>query len=170
MVPDPGPFVRDLATEAGPPDAAAAAKKIEDAESSGKVSRWVDAAAALVPAEVLALHAFIISIGTKTTGAGEDAVTTFTHASGVSAAFWAMLLLCIAFYFAGSKSFVKDDLIRMVIPPLAFVGWTMIQPNTAFDALGLKLDDDFARPAIAVFLIVALGILSGLMAKAADDA
>jgi hypothetical protein len=161
--------IRDLREE----DAATIERVADDLaneDTAAPISRWVDAAAALVPAEVLAIHAFVVSIGTETTGTGKDAVTKFTHADGVMWSFYAMLVLCLLFYLAGAKSFNwRGDFVRILIPAGAFVGWTMIQPNTAFDALGFDLDTEFGRPVIAVFLIVVLGILAGLLAKKADD-
>ncbi len=146
------------------------AQELEDDDSAAPISRWVDAAAALVPAEVLAIHAFVISLGTETKGTGDSAATTFTHADGVAWSFYGMLILCLVFYLTGSRSFNwRGDFVRILIPAGAFIGWTMIQPNTAFDALGIKLDTEFGRPVAAVFLIVALGILSSVLAKKANE-
>jgi hypothetical protein len=67
-----------------------------------------------------------------------------------------------------SKSWNRYDFLRIFIPPLAFVGWTMIQKATAFDAVypGLAAAP---RTAIALFGAILLGMLSTVLAYKADQ-
>lgn len=99
---------------------------------------YVDTLAALVPAEVLGLHAAVLSLTTTTVqNANGEAVTTITDPMTLKWAFGVLLLFSIALYFIGHQRQNWDgwDFARAAIPPLAFIGWTMAQKATAFDAL-----------------------------------
>ena len=60
------------------------------------------------------------------------------------------------------------DWVRMAIPPLAFIGWTMLQRATAFDAVfpGML---DASRTVVALFLAVVLGASAAALAYKADQ-
>jgi hypothetical protein len=134
----------------------------------GKVSHWQDVAAALVPAEVLALHGIAMSYGTTTTGSGENAVTRITYPGQMMVVYIAMMLLAAGLYLLGAKSFRGwRTWVRAAIPVAAFIIWTMIQPSTAFDAFPFGFTS-FARTMIAVFGAIVLGALFNLMATKAD--
>jgi hypothetical protein len=124
---------------------------------------------ALVPAEVLALHALAMTYGTTTTQEGEEAVTVLTDPTGMRWAFVAMAVLAMVLYLVGVKRFAWTDAARGLIASAAFVLWTMIQPSTAFDALGFEISG-FVRIMIAVFGAVVLGILVNALATSADAA
>lgn len=129
------------------------------------VSTFVDALAALVPAEVLTLHALMLSVTTTT--AAE--VTTITDPATLKWAFGGLLALSIVLYVVPRlKNWGMLDYVRVAIPPLAFVGWTMLQRSTAFDAIasGLK---DAPRTVIGLFLAVLLGLLAAALARQADQ-
>ena len=100
------------------------------------VNKYVDAMAALVPAEVLALHAMLITILTESKpGEGEnDTIITIVEQGTLAMSFWFLILLTVALYFfgRGKTHSNKHDFLRMLVPPLAFVAWTMLQPSTAF--------------------------------------
>jgi hypothetical protein len=50
----------------------------------------------------------------------------------------------------------------MVIPPLAFVGWTMLQKSTAFDAIALLVPGGISdAPRYAIAVIGAIVISAG---------
>lgn len=128
------------------------------------VSTYVDALAALVPAEVLAVHAIIMSLATET----EGGVTTITAPAQLS--FWFIFLPIIAavLYVAGlGKRPDRLDALRMLIPALAFVGWTMLQPTTAFDGIAPNFDPD-SRWSVGLALAVVLGIVAGALGVKAD--
>jgi hypothetical protein len=131
------------------------------------VGTYVDALAALVPAEVLTLHALILSVTTKTV----NATTQIVDAVTLRWAFWGLILLSLALYLlprALARRWDKLDFLRMLIPPLAFAGWTMIQRATAFDAL-FPNAGDAPRTVIALFLAVILGVGASLLAYQADQ-
>ncbi len=137
------------------------------AQAPPGISTFQDALAALVPAEVLALHAVILPFTTKT----EQTVTSITEKSTLAWAFWGLLVVCILLYIAPrllKGKWDRLDYIRMLIPPLAFVGWTMIQRATAFDAVFPSLADA-PRTLIALFIAALLGILATILANLADQ-
>ena len=132
------------------------------------MNTFVDSLAALVPAEVLALHAVILSATTAKTAEG---LTEITAPETLSWAFIGLVLLSIGLYVGYrllAKKWDKLDFIRMLIPPLAFVGWTMLQRATAFDAVFPGLEDA-PRTVIALFLGVVLGAISAVLASKADQ-
>jgi hypothetical protein len=131
------------------------------------VNTYVDAFAALVPAEVLALHAVILSATTRTA----DGKTEIIAQGTLFWAFVGLVLLAIGLYVGYrllAKKWDRWDLLRMLIPPLAFVGWTMLQRATAFDAVFPSLSDA-PRTVLALFLSVILGVLAAALAYKADQ-
>jgi|WetSurMetagenome_2_1015567.scaffolds.fasta_scaffold10823_5 hypothetical protein len=135
--------------------------------SSPGVSTYVDTLASLVPSEVLILHGVILSVTTKT-----DNATIQIIAPGTL--FWAfigLMVLSVALYLIPrlrTGKWDRLDYVRAAIPPLAFVGWTMLQRATAFDAVYASLAEA-PRTVIALFLGVSLGILAANLAFKADQ-
>ena len=131
------------------------------------VRTYIDTFAALVPAEVLALHALIISFATETV----NGQTRITHGATVSVVFWVLTGLSILLYFfgrlGGKEKLQVWDALRAPIPPLAFVGWTMLQKVTAFDAVAPGVPS-VSRIAMAAIGAVVLGAASSLLANVAD--
>ncbi len=126
------------------------------------VGTWVDALAALVPAEVLALHAVIISMTTPSEN-GQDVrgalVVAFVGLSVLSAALYVVPRL-------RQGTWDSLDYVRVFIPPLAFVGWTMLQRATAFDAVWPQLPQA-TRMVAALLLAAVLSLVAvGLGLKA----
>jgi uncharacterized membrane protein YvlD (DUF360 family) len=146
-------------------------KRIEAAPGTSREQQppgmrtYVDALAALVPAEVLAVHAIILSFATKTV----EGQTTITDKGTIAVVFWALICLSVLLYFFGrlGKKLQRWDALRALIPPLAFVGWTMLQKVTAFDTI---VPDMAEIPRIAIALIgaVVLSAASSLLANIAD--
>ena len=129
------------------------------------VSTFVDAFAALVPAEVLTLHALILSV-TTTTAAN---VTTITEGPILKWAFAGLIALSVVLYVVPRfQKWETLDYLRVSIPPLAFVGWTMIQRSTAFDAVAPQLNNA-SRTVVALFVAVVLGLLATTLARKADQ-
>jgi hypothetical protein len=61
------------------------------------------------------------------------------------------------------------DIFRALIPPSAFIAWTMLQRATAFDALKLQLGD-IPRSVIGLFAAVLLAAVSKILApKTAEN-
>ena len=140
---------------------------------------YIDAFAALVPAEVLTLHALIISVTTETVQkavAGDagntETVTAILPQAAVTlkVAFWVLVAMSVALYlvpryFGGKLD--RLDIIRAAIAPLAFCGWTMLQRVTAFDA-AFPTVDPIARTVTALFLGAILGAVAAGLALQAD--
>jgi len=127
---------------------------------------YIDAMAALVPAEVLAAHAVVISFTTTI----ENKVVTITNPHLL---FWAFFGLCALslFLYAVPRLAAKLwdngwDWVRLFIPALAFVAWTMLQPTSAFDAVCSISQADRAVP--VVILAPALGVLAAALAYSVD--
>ena len=110
----------------------------------------------MIPAEVLTLHAVILSVTTSTT----DGIVTITDPSTLRFAFFGILVLSVVLYASTrlvAAKWNRLDWLRMMIPPVAFIGWTMLQRTTAFDAVfpGVR---DAPRTVIALFLSILLGL------------
>jgi hypothetical protein len=134
-------------------------------ENPPGVSTFVDALAALVPAEVLTLHAIILSVTTKV----DNATTTITDAVTLQWAFAGLIVISIVLYVVPRfRKWDKFDYLRASIPPLAFVGWTMLQRSTAFDAVAPSLKDA-PRTVLGLFLGVVLGLVAAALANKADQ-
>jgi len=136
-------------------------------QSPPGVSTYVDAFAALVPAEALTLHAVILSVTTRTA----NGVTQITQQGTLAWAFYGLLAISMVLYAVPritSAKWDKLDCIRIFIPPLAFIGWAMLQRATAFDAVFPNLSEA-ARTVSAVFLGVILGLVAATLAYKADQ-
>jgi hypothetical protein len=136
------------------------------------VKTYIDVLAALVPSEALTFHALVLSANTKTetnvtTG---EVVTTITNAGALWWAFWGCIVLSVILYWFGHGAAAWDewDYLRVLIPPIAFVGWVMLQKSTAFDAV-LPNFDQGTRFVIALFIAVILGGLAKWLSDVADQ-
>jgi hypothetical protein len=116
------------------------------------LNTYIDILAALVPAEVLAIHALIIAAVTKSVPHGQ---TQITDSTTLRWAFWLLLGLTVALFILGRRpvptpAVVRQesggavpplqhwewqDVIRLLVPPAAFVGWTMLEPTSAWNAV-----------------------------------
>jgi hypothetical protein len=132
-------------------------------EGTTGVGTYLDAVAALIPAEVLALHALIIGLA-----AGSDGKVPESARWPLTGALIALAVMSTVLYVAArrmqKKWNGKLDPFRMLIPPLAFVCWTMLQRATMFDAAFPRLD-------VLTRMITALigAVLLGLAASALAD-
>jgi hypothetical protein len=134
-------------------------------EPPSGIKTYIDVVAALVPAEVLSLHALILSFTTKV----EGQVTTIEDADTLRWAFFGLVLLSGVLYVLGqrltNKPWQPRDWFRVGIPPLAFVAWAMLQRVTAFDSLPSSIAGNAnARTVIALFLAVVLAALAKWLA------
>ena len=127
------------------------------AEGDGGISPYVDAVLGVVPAETLALHAVILSVTTRT-------VNTTTQITARGTLFWAFfgLVILSGVLYVVPRIMARDweelDYVRMLIPPLGFIGWTMLQRATAFDAVFPNMGEA-PRTVLALFLAVILGLV-----------
>ncbi len=135
--------------------------------TSPGIGTYADTLAALVPAEVLSVHALVISATTEMTDNG----TVITDMSTLRLAFWGFIIVSVGFYivprwFGGRWD--KLDIARVLIPPLAFVGWTMLQRTTAFDAAFPSVTNT-QRTVVALFLAAVLAGGTAMLAYRADQ-
>ena len=147
--------------------------RTESGKDSG-ISTYVDAMAALVPAEVLALHALVVS------ATAETSIDPTTEAVNVQimapetllGAFWGLFALAVVLFVVPRlvrKTWKTLDLVRMFIPPLAYVVWTMLQEATAFEPIARSLELGSApRTVIALFGASVLGLIASLLAMTAE--
>ena len=134
------------------------------------LSTYIDMVAALVPAEVLAAHATILSFTSKTVPDPSGInVTTITHPETIRLAFYVLLALSIVLYvFSGPPLKKFRDHLRVPIPLLAFVTWTMLQKPSAIDVIWPSLEET-TRFAIAVLAAVFLAAAAKALADKADE-
>jgi hypothetical protein len=133
---------------------------IDGGRPVGPLSGYTEAMAGLVPAEVLALHAVVLSFTTET-DAGTN-TTIITRPELLTVAFWGLFALSIGlFLLAKGRHLVKKDWGRACVPPAAFIAWTMLQRSTAFDAVSDM--DTATRNVVAAFTAVVLVALAGAL-------
>ena len=149
---------------------AAAAGMSRSTEPPG-LGTYLDAMAALVPAEVLAAHAVILT--STTTSAADPAtgelVVTVTSPGALKLSFWALLVLSVGLYWLGRQNSPRrGDWLRMMVPPAAFVVWCLLQLPSAYDGAFPGATEDY-RFTVGIILAVALSALSVLLAKTADN-
>jgi hypothetical protein len=133
---------------------------------------YADIFTALVPAEVIAAALFFVSQFTDTKSVpnqpGKSVTVTDWHS--LKLAFWGCAAAAIVLYVAGhyqGGTWTAVDFIRMMIPPLAFAGWSMAQtPSTIFDA-AIRLGSD-TKVLLIVGGGVALGAAAGWLGIQAD--
>jgi hypothetical protein len=139
------------------------------ASSQPGITTFADALAALVPAEALSLHAVILTATTKKTADGSVAIT---DAPALRAAFVALVLVTIGLYVGGrlrgGTPWERLDWLRAPIPPLAFVGWTLLQQPSAFDPVAPAALTSGMRVVIAVIAATVLGFVAAVLSKKTD--
>jgi len=130
-----------------------------------------------VPAEVLTAHGAILTFTTKTAGTSVD----ITEPNTLFYVFWALIALSMVLYIAGRLATAKLDpwdSARVLIPPLSFVGWTMLQKATAFDGVLIHLQhlsppwaplSDATRSAVPIIGAILLGVVASALAYKADQ-
>ena len=148
-------------------DASEPGATFTDATDETKSSKktYIDALAALVPAEVLAAHALVFSYATKT----ENKVVTITDPDTLGIAFWSLCVVSWILFVVPRGTggrWQGWDFVRMFIPVLAFVGWTMLQATSAFDAVFTLTQP--RRALYAVVLALVLGAVATALAYRID--
>jgi hypothetical protein len=143
--------------------------------TSGKpgIKTYADAMAALVPAEVLAAQAVIVSYATAVTkNANGQQVTMITDPGWLKVAFYGLIVISAGLYIGGRFSSTQGlrrlDAARMLIPPAAFVIWTMLQKTTTFDAVAPSFSAA-GRSILAILLAIVVGALASLLGYKADQ-
>ena len=146
------------------------------------IRTYVDAFAALVPAEVLALHSTILAIVSHTTsakdaskvasGEASNAMVTIDDPILLGYAFIGLVALSVALYVGPrllDHKLDRLDFFRALIPPLALLGWMLLQRPSAIDAFALTWLKDDVRTVFAIFLAVVLGLTASWLAYKADQ-
>ena len=149
------------------------------------LNSYIDILAALVPAEVLAIHALVIAAVTTTSPGGQ---TQITEPATLRLAFWLLIGLCVALFVLGRRpgptpAVVRQqsggtvsplqrwewqDLIRLLIPPAAFVGWTMLEPTSAWNVIAPRMAGGM-RILIPMVGAVLLAAITKALAAHADS-
>ncbi len=149
------------------------------------LNSYIDILAALVPAEVLAIHAIIIAAVTATNPAGQ---TQITQPGTLRLAFWLLAGLATVLFVLGRRPAPTpadvlqqsgtsvprwqhlewQDLIRVAIPPAAFVGWTMLEPTSAWNVVVPGMSTG-TRTLIALVGAVLLAAVTKAMASHSDN-
>jgi hypothetical protein len=127
------------------------------------VKTYVDALAALVPAEVLALHAFMLEATTETNKVRGKAVTTITDPDTLQATFWVCIGLAVLLFVVGrlvsmKRNWEKSDFARAALPAAAFVLWAILQKSTAWDAVSPDSLSEGMRALIGAAGAIVLGL------------
>jgi hypothetical protein len=132
--------------------------------------RYVDALAALVPAEVLALHALVVSVATDHQKRAGKTVAVISQAGWLKASFFLLIGLSMFLYSVGHfrERWQPWNWLRMLLPPGAFVAWCLIQPTTAWDAIapGMPMA---GRVTVGAVAAVVLGALAAALAGKASE-
>jgi hypothetical protein len=118
---------------------------------------FIDILAALVPAEVLAAHAAILSFTSKV-GLDSDGnpITVITNPGTLRWTFFALLASSVMLYLLAHPPMKKlRDWLRLPIPPLAFLAWTFLQKPSAADVIwpNFVLPDRLAASVLAAILL-----------------
>ncbi len=138
------------------------------------LSTYVDVLAALVPAEVLAINAIVISLVTKSVAGGG---TQPTDPATLRLTFWLLLGLSSALYLLGRqqslaqagrpRGWTPADIVRMLIPAAAFTGWAMLDPSSAWSSVVPGMSSG-TRILIAIVGATALAAITKALATQAD--
>jgi hypothetical protein len=164
----------------------AASKGQSKEEKSPGFGSYVDVMAALVPVEILAANAALLPVMSTTSQDPKSgaAVTTITEPSTLKLVFWLSIVACVLLYVASQLARAKKERaaadkgkaaarwgyanwVRMLIPAGAYVGWTMLQKSTAFDAIAPSMNQSL-RLTLAVFAAIALAVVAKALSDQAD--
>ena len=140
-----------------PPGTKGIGEQVED--------KLLTAVAALVPAEILAAHAAIL---TKTTKIDDQGVTTITNAGVLQWSLVALLVLALVLFVLGRgrDGWTGADAVRLLIPPVAFLVWTELVGTTsaltpwvlALADKGLQIDSTALFAGAVVLAVLHIGI------------
>lgn len=157
------------------------------------LNSYIDILAALVPAEVLAIHSLVIA--TLATSNAQGA-TQINELSTLRWAFWLLMGLSVVLFVLGRRPVPApppppaaggqpahgalrslgrgwqrwewQDWIRLAIPPAAFAGWVMLEPASAWNAVAPHMSSGM-RTLVALVDAVLLAALTKALAAHADN-
>jgi len=153
------------------------ANETKAAEPPG-LGTYLDAVTALVPAEVLAINALLLTFLIDQEKKGSDPLTAITDVGATKLLFWLSILACVVFYVfgdrvqnakegAGTGLFENLNWLRALLPAAAYVAWTMLQKSTAFDAVAPDMSK-YSRLVVAVIAAAILGVIAKRLGDKSD--
>lgn len=124
---------------------------------------WIDSALAVVPAEALIVQAVILE-ACDSTGRNDlgQVTVTLIHPWAAVIGLLALLAASIALYVAsrtlaaGGRRWHGPDFLRVLIPPMALLVWTVGMPGSLMDAVWPDRD---AGQRFWICLVAGLGLL-----------
>lgn len=133
---------------------------------------YIDALAALVPAEALALYAgIVLPYSTRTVSVHGHTATIISDPNLLSWSCVGLLALSSLLYAVGRKNadLREWDILRLLIPPAAFAAWMLVQTPGVFEIWwpGSSIG---GRAVIAAFAAVLLGILASVLGYQVNQA
>jgi hypothetical protein len=131
---------------------------------------YIDALAALVPAEALAFYAgIVIPNATHTSSVNGRNVTVISNPGLLEWSCAGLLALSSLLYIVGRKKGQLHpwDVLRFFIPPMAFAAWLLVQNPSVWDSWwpGSSIG---ARAVLAAFVAIVLGIAASALGQQAD--
>lgn len=128
-------------------------REMKQAEERADENKLVTAVAAIIPTEIIAMHALVLS---KTTVTGEDGSTTITKPAVLKWSLLVLMALAVLSYIIGRglKHWGPRDFARTAIPPVAVLVWTGIIGTSALSPWVQGID-----PAFVVLAAAGLGVL-----------
>lgn len=137
------------------------------------LSRWLDVVAAIVPAEALAIQVVVVDLATTTSrDINGNVVTAISNPGVLRIAFGVLFVLSGVLYAAShllqSRPWHGLDWIRSLLPPFAFLAWTLAMKASVIDAVAPDITDTI-RNLVAFGLGVILIILALLLAGPAGS-
>jgi IPT/TIG domain len=140
------------------------------AASAPGFGTYIDALAALVPAEALAVYAgVVIPYSTQTVSVHGRDMTVISDPSLLEWSCAGLLALSSLLYLVGRQQvpFNLSDVPRLFIPPMAFTAWMLVQNPGVWDIWwpGSSIGE---RTVIAAFGAIVLGIAASLLGQQAD--
>jgi hypothetical protein len=149
---------------------AAPAGQSQDTAAPG-LGTYIDALAALVPAEALALYAgIVIPNATHTASISGKNVTVISNPSLLEWSCAGLLALSSLLYIVGRKKGQLGpwDVLRSFIPPMAFAAWMLVQNPGVWDIWwpGSGIGE---RAVIAAFAAIVLGIAASALGQQANS-
>ena len=138
--------------------------------SGPAMGTYVDAVAALVPAEALALYAaVVIPYTTRTASVSGKNTTVISDPRLLQWSCAGLFALCGLLYLVGRQKapFTLSDVVRFLIPPMALAAWLLIQNFGVWD-IWWPGSDLGERTVIVAFGAVLLGIVASRLGLQAD--
>ena len=139
--------------------------------SAPAMGTYLDTLTALVPAEALALYAgVVIPFSTHTASLHGKKATTISNPTLLEWSVVGLLALSSLLYLVGRRraNFGPWDLVRVLIPPMAFTAWMLVQTPGVWD-IWWHASTIGERSVIAAFAAIVLAIIANALGIQADQ-